>query len=304
MTSATDLHDAEIDRLQRYLASDPDNPALLADLANALLQAGQPAAAQVYVEKSLRLNPADGPARYRMAVIDHQLGRLGEASDRLQALLKDGVDEPAIRLELARVAYGQRDWALAVRSLEPLLTQALTEAFAAQACFVLMRSLHQQAEVARAIAVGEQFLATSQGGPGSEAVRSALATLYLDDEQSPRAAKLYRQAVAESGPVDSEMAAVGGYVALQDGDLAEACRRFEASLAQQTNGRACLGLGLAQAAQGNLDQAKALLRRATQAMPTHLGGWHALAWMYLLTQDLGAAELAFQNALVLAPTEN
>jgi Flp pilus assembly protein TadD len=34
-------------------------------------------------------------------------------------------------------------------------------------------------------------------------------------------------------------------------------------------------------------------------MPTHLGSWHALAWMHLLDQELDAAQDAFNQALAM-----
>ncbi|PTT75267.1 hypothetical protein DBR42_29295, partial [Pelomonas sp. HMWF004] len=62
-------------------------------------------------------------------------------------------------------------------------------------------------------------------------------------------------------------------------------------------GRAHLGLGLAAAYAGDLPRAIEALRAATTATPTHLGSWHALAWLQMLSQDLAGAQASLEAAL-------
>jgi tetratricopeptide (TPR) repeat protein len=294
---ALSAHDERVQRLIGYLNSDPTNLALLADVADTMLNAGRPEAARPWVERALRQVPDDSAWRYRMAVVHRQLGDLPQARELLDSLLRAGVDEPAVRLELTSVAYAQGDWAGAVQAAEPLLSQTVAEPIAAQACFMALRSLHQCGEVARAILLGEAFLAANPDAPVE--VKSALATLYLDGERLEDAAQLYAQ-VQHAGALDAEMLAVGGFVAMQAAEPDEALRRFERSAAAAPQmGRSLLGLGLAHAAIGHLDQARAALEKATVAMPTHLGTWHALAWMHLLGRDLDAAERMFKHTLEL-----
>jgi Flp pilus assembly protein TadD len=54
---------------------------------------------------------------------------------------------------------------------------------------------------------------------------------------------------------------------------------------------------LTAAYEGDLAGAMQALKAAVAVMPEHLGSWHALAWMQMLSQDLAGAESSLQEAL-------
>ena len=287
--------DARVTRLRGYLAADPTNLSLLAEMADALLHAGQAEQARATAQQALALAPHDGPWTYRLAVAEHQLGNLDQARTLLQDLLQAGANDPAVRLALARVAHAQGDAAGVSQALGTLDVAAWPPPVAAEACFLGMRALHHLGQVDQAIAMGEALAATGMVLPGP--VNAALGTLYLDANRMGDAARLVAQA-GEAADNDAELLAVGGFVAMNDADTAEAQRRFERSVAAvPTMGRAHLGLGLVHASAGRLAQARQALEQATKHMPQHLGSWHALAWMHLLDKDIEGAGRIFQHAL-------
>lgn len=286
-------------RLEHYLHQDPGNASLRADLIDHLIGAGRLDEAKAHALVALRTNPADPPTRYRLAVIEHHAGRLEAARDELSRLLDEGITEPNVRLELARVQAGLGDLQAALVTLDQLAAQPLPEALAPVAALLHVRTLHWAGEIDAAITRAERHL---QLQPDTPPVLSALATLYIDARRMADAACLFEAAQA-AGSADTEMLAVGGFLALDAADVAVAQQRFEDSVARTPRlGRAQLGLGLTYAATGRSTEAKEALHQATRAMPTHLGSWHALAWMQLLDGELEAAETSFNAALAVNRT--
>lgn len=282
-------------RLRAYLQQDPSNVALRADLIDALLAANQMDAAHMCAEEGLQRAPNHPQLRYLLAVADHLRGDLPQARMSLEALVAEGLNEPAVWHQLARVAYDQGDWSATVQVLQQLLDhQPLPEDLAETATLLLVRSLHRMSELDPAIERAERWLLLK---PDSVLLRSPLATLYLDAKRLPDAHRLFLQS-QQAGTLDPEMLAVGGYLALDAGEPGQAQALFERSIDQSPQmGRAHLGLGLTLAAEGRLEPAMAALRRATETMPQHLGSWHALAWMQLVSRQWDAAEATFNQAL-------
>lgn len=287
--------DRRIERLRAFLATDPANLKLLADLADVLFDAGRPDDAREVAQQALKLVPGDAHWQYRLAVAERQLGALQDARTLLEALIADGVDADPVRLELARVAQAQADWPAVVGALGTIRAPAV--AASEEASFLLMRGLHHEGDLERAIGVGEAVLGAAPERPPR--IVSALATLYLDAERFDDLARLVDEASGQHA-ADAELLAAGGYLAMHQAQPDQARQRFEHSIARAPGmARAHLGLGLVLATEGRLNEARESILRATEQMPAHLGSWHALAWLCLLQQDLDAAERHFEHALTL-----
>jgi tetratricopeptide (TPR) repeat protein len=280
--------------LEGYLRQDPANEALREELVDLLMHSGKLFDARHHVDDALRLAPDHKPMRYRRAVIDHHSGRLSEAHDELKQLIAEGETAQAIRLELAKVQADLGELEACAETLRSLSNEALAAGIATNVAFLHVRTLHRLGRIDDAIRIAEDFLQLQGDVPP---LTSALATLYLDANRIEDATRLCRE-VEAIRPLDAELLAVDGFVELNAADVERAASRFEESLARSPgSGRALLGLGLAHATSGRLDQAKQALAAATRAMPTHLGTWHALAWMHLLDKELDQAGQAFAQAL-------
>ncbi len=289
---------AHLARLQGYLQQDPDNLHLLADVADAQIQLGLLDDARVTLARSLALRPADPQARYGLAVVDLTQQRLDEAQDGLQTLLQEGHDQAAVRWNLARCQAARLAWSDACDTLATPGLDALPEDLLDDWALLLVRALHHCGKVEAALEHIHQWLALrgERGLPLQG--RAAWATLLLDAEQTEQAATVLAQCSRPDIEAHPELASAAGYVALSAGQGAQALDWFRRSRAMRpANARAALGEGLAAAVLGQSELALQSIRAATQANPSHLGSWHALAWMQLLQQDVAGAEASIHAAM-------
>jgi Tfp pilus assembly protein PilF len=127
-------------------------------------------------------------------------------------------------------------------------------------------------------------------------VHGVRALLLLDEGDTTRAGIEADQAL-RLDPHQHEAALVRGTLALWEQRLDVSSAVFEQVLASHPDsGRALLGLGQDLMLRGNIPGSRALLERASRAMPGHLGTWHALAWCQLIEGDLAGAKRSFDQA--------
>lgn len=289
---------AQLERLQGYLQQDPNNLRLLGDVADTQLQLALWDAARATLGRILAQTPEDPLARYRLAVADLSQGRRDAAVRSLRALLAEGHDHPAIRWNLARCLAEGADWAGACSALEAPALEALPGELLDDWALLLTRAHHHLGSIDPALALVQrwQALCGERGLPLRG--RAALATLLLDDEQVDAASELLAQCSDADIQAQPELSTAAGYVALGEGQGRQALDWFRHSLSLSgSSARARLGEGLANAVLGQSEPAMQSIRAATAINPSHLGSWHALAWMQLLAQDLEGAESSFRAAL-------
>lgn len=280
-----------------HLAQDPRNPALLADVADLQLQLGDWAAAKASLQQLLNAKPGDAQARYRLAVAERAAGDAAKAASLLQALIVEGQAHPVVLQELARCRAQQGDWAAVCPTLQALEAAELPPDQGDAVRLLRVRARHHQGELKEALAEARLWQAERADALPLQG-RAAIATLMLDLERVDEAAQWLAPIDKEAIESDGELAAAAGFVALSQGKLEEALQRFSSSeRASPRLGRAYLGSGLCRAAQGNLPEAVQALKRAVDVAPGHLSGWHALAWMQLLSEDVEGAAASFQAAL-------
>lgn len=296
------------ERLRQFVAVDPGNAALRLSFFDALMEEGRHEQAVQVAEQAMQVAGADARADagwcYRLGVAQARAGLWPQADQTLSALVQATTHvAPALWHELAMVKLrcGADDAAVA-------LLQAATEdaehiAQLPGAELQLLRTLHRLGRLTEGLALGQRAL---QRRPHHGGLRAALATLCLDADRSDLLPDLLAQApdAAELAPMaQAELASAQGYLALQQDDLAAATEQFGRSLqAVPDLARSRLGLGLALAAQGQVADAEAQLQQATAGMASHLGSWHALAWLQLARGDLDAAEATFRHVLALDDT--
>jgi tetratricopeptide (TPR) repeat protein len=286
-----------LNRLLDYLAQDPRNPALLADVADLQLQLGDWAAAKASLQQLLNAKPGDAQARYLMAVAERAAGDAARAASLLQALIEEGQAHPVVLQELARCQAQQGRWAAVCPTLLALNPAELPPDQGDAVRLLRIRAWHHQGELEEALAEARRWQAERASDLPLQG-RAAIATLLLDLEHVDEAAQLLAPIDEATLASDGELAAAAGFVALSQGRLDAALQRFSSSeRASPGLGRAYLGSGLSWAAQGKLPEGIQALKRAVGVAPKHLGGWHALAWMQLLSEDVEGASASFQAAL-------
>jgi len=294
--SAAALSDTRLARLQSYAEQDPNNLQLLAELADAALDASQFSLARDAIDRALTLQPNDPFFRFRLSSVALAESKLDEALQITEALLAEGFDDPAIRFNHA--------YALVLLNKYEEATPVLEWLFAEQAPFpnvvrLLIRSLHYQGQLDKAIDVAKAHLAAH---PDDNQVVGMLSLLYFDNNDLPQAAQWSKKAL-ESGyeTIDALLAASGTALGAEEPERAR--QLSERAIAKQPhNGRAWVNLGLVDMLNGNLPGAEESLAKAVHYMPGHIGSWIALGWAQLMQSKLDAAQRSFQTALELDDT--
>jgi len=288
---------ARLSRLQGYLAGDANNAQLLGDVADLQLQLALWADAKATLARLLALAPADATARYRLAVAERASSNAAAAQPLLAGLVAEGHSHPAVLQELARCEAQLGHWAAVQQALTTVDAAALPVDEADAVRLLRVRALHHQGDLQAALAEAEAWR-SARGADLPTLGLAAMATLHLDAEQLDSAAALVASAAPEQLAGNAELATAAGFIELSRGHASAAEALLSQSARQQPSlGRAHLGLGLTAAYAGDLPRAIEALKAATAATPSHLGSWHALAWMQMLNQDFADAEASLRAAL-------
>ncbi len=276
-----------LERLDRFLAQDPANPALLDDAVGTALAAGAAEQARRWIQRAAEAGADPGRVNNLEALALLHAGEFDEAIERWQALAAASPAaqaDPGLRHNLAYALM------LAGRpaEAEPLLDEA-TVAALPRAAALRVRLLHGLERFDEAMAFGRARLAEGAADPE---LAAHLSTLAIDLEDFDAAEALARQAGDRAEAITSL-----GHVALSRQDLGAAGRAFDEALARRPgSSRAWLGAGLAALAGKDFGAARERLQRAVELAPRHLGSRIALAWASLGARDLDGARAVLLQA--------
>lgn len=275
-----------------YLASDPDNAALLADIATMHYQLGRWAEAQSTALQSLQLDVTKSAAHAVVGLTKSRAGEFAQAIHHLKQAIALGEQDPMLHYQLADVLIrsGRHEeaeahaWTAAQHASDLPFAPAL-----------YIRALHYVGKLSEAAAYGEAFCNQTEHAAAN--LYGALATVYMDSndlDNSRRTALL----ALNKDPEDIDGNTTMGMLALAETDAKQAQHAFVRVLKQQqTNGRAWLGMGLTQLLNGELSTAAESLQKATENLKGHLGTLNALAWTHILNKDAASAEATLLRAL-------
>jgi len=283
---------AELERIERYLASDPANPHLLMTALDLCLALGDLDAARKHADAGVALLPDDPFMAHRRGNVLIAQGDLDQAAHVFGRLLAQTAD-PNIAFNLALVHFRQGQYAQARAVFEPYMASG---EISCAAVTLFMRTLHHLGEITQAIDVVQRHRDRCAGDTDFLGVASRL---YLDGDQLEEAQRLSSAALA-GGARPLEALVAGGSVALSHDDADTAKAMFgEALSVSPSDGRSWAGLGMASLLTGQLADAKDQLQRAVINMPAHIGSRHALGWCQIVRGELPDAEQTFRDALAL-----
>jgi tetratricopeptide (TPR) repeat protein len=293
MTDASPSSAQSLARLQGYLATDPGNLTLRAELFAAALGSGNFALAQQQTTWVLSRTPTDFVWRHRLATLDMAQLEWEEAGFILQSLLDEGQTDPVISYNLAYVDFARGRVAEAAVRLRPMLRQPV--AALPGVLPLLMRCLHRSGEVDEALALFDLHA----GANPSEQACGVASLLAIDGGRIAQAKALAENALARE-PAQHEARVARATVALGERDADRALADLSVAVrGHPTDGRILSAIGMAQLLKLRLEEARAAFLQAVQYMPGHIGTWHGLAWCELLRKNLPAARNAFESALAL-----
>ena len=287
---------ARLDRLLGFLARDPDNLSLRADIFGEALAAGVFDEAQSQAVWALTRQPVDVAWRHRLAVLDMARQEWDEARLLLAGLEAEGLGDPVLRYNLAYVDFAQARIADAEARLAPLVEQSLAEV--PQSLSVLVSCQHRRGAPDEAVATFAKW----GGAVNSAAAFGAASLAAIDAGQVPAASAWSGQALRLDSRQPEAIVAQATLL-LGARDAAGALALLEPLLARTPgDGRALSTAAMAEMLASRLPQARVLFERAVATMPGHIGTWLAFGWCELFVGDRPAARRAFETGLGIDPT--
>lgn len=281
---------SRLDRLMPLLESDPSNLPLLADAAEAALSENRPETAAELLDRYAAIAPLPPRETNLAGLAALQTKRYDRAASLFGELVESGVDDPAVRFNLA--------WALAMdkqfdRSLE-LLDDDLARALP-QAAMLQVQLLHDRGEFDDAAERARSYIEIH---PAYPPLMAAVSVLALDVEDEALAA-----ACAAKGGEHPDALTTLGTLALGDERATDALDLFDRALERNSHvPRAWVGRGLARLLTGQSPDAAADIDRGAEMFGDHLGSWIAAGWAHFVNKDLASARARFETALRLDDT--
>lgn len=254
-------------RLTALLQRDPVNTLLLADIAEAALNAGILQDADRYIDAGIREEGASAAWVFRQSRLRLAQHRFREARVLLNELRETVAPNPAIDHDLAYICFHEGDFASCAGLLEPWISlKAEVDDPAAGATQALwLRAKHHAGRLQEAWAWIEAH-GIANVAPAAAGVASLIA---VDLEQMPAADALSSSAL-QAEPFHPEALVA----------------------------RACVALAARQTS-----EARALLQRVTQRHPHQARAWSTFGFVDLLEMEPRSAGVHFAKALELAPRD-
>lgn len=285
----TDTQD-HLNRLLAYLDSDPDNPNLLRDAAEAAFNAQDPARAGELLARLEAVTELDAGAQNLAGLIALLSEDFKTAAARFTPLLETHPHETGLRFNLAWSLALSGDHDQALETLDQATTTALP-----QAAMLDVQLRHDRGEFRDA---AERARIYARQHPGDPGLSAAISVLALDVEDKD----LARETALRGGDHPDALTTLGT-LSLGEQKIEEAQSLFRRALDRNPDSpRALIGRGLIHLMQDATTPAARDLDRGADLFETHLGSWLAAGWAYLIAGDLETAQARFQHAMDLDDT--
>jgi tetratricopeptide (TPR) repeat protein len=291
MTGPTDTAEASrLERLLPLLEADPANLSLLADAAETALAERRPEVAAELLERYSAIAPLPPRETNLAGLAALQTRSYGRAAELFGELVEAGIDDQAVRFNLAWACAMDKKFDRALELLDDDLARALP-----QAAMLQVQLLHDRGEFDDAARRARDYVEIH---PDYVPLMAAVSVLALDVEDPELAA-----ACAAKGGEHPDALTTLGTLALGDERATEALDLFDRALDRNPQvPRAWVGRGLARLMTGQSPDAAADIDRGAEMFGDHLGSWIAAGWAHFVNQDLASARARFETALAIDDT--
>lgn len=299
-SSASSKTVTRLERLEKYLLQDPQNPALLADACEAAIAEGHHDRAVAHLERAEALGLDRNEWDFRRARLCIARRHLDQARQLLEGLRTGGADHPAVAHDLAYVHFLQGDLETCRITIHPWLSRTDMSAGQLDALQVLwLRATHRQHHMEEAWAWIEQ----QQAAGMLQGAASGVASLVAIDTSHFDAARQLAERALAADPEQPEALVAAATIAMAE-DRNEAAQQLlqRALKVHPEDGRTWSALAFASLQARELSRAAAQFEHALgsgSSMRKHVGTWHGLGWTRLLQGDQPGALAAFSHALDL-----
>lgn len=284
----------QLAKLEGFLALDPQNALLLANIAHLHLRLGQHDRAREKAEKAQMLSSDLALPYAVLGNLDRKLERYSNSAAAFETAMALGWKDPLDHYYYADslVRIGKYEAAI------PVIQYALDFPEAVPfAVSLFLRVLHYADKLDEGIAFGELTAIKGDKKVCSSDFYGALAVLYMDADDLDNAKRTAELALETDG-CNIDASTILGQLALGESDYENAIKYFNTALSRSPqNGRVWLGVGLAYLSNRDFNSAAATLEKAAVLLDNHLGALNALAWTHLLNKDLKNAEQAIDRAM-------
>jgi tetratricopeptide (TPR) repeat protein len=294
MTGPIDAAEApaqsRLDRLLPMLEADPANLALLADAAETAIAEQRPETASELLDRYAAIAALPPRETNLAGLAALQTRNYHRAAQLFGELVEAGVDEPAVRFNLAWACAMDKDFDRALELLDDGLARALP-----QAAMLQVQLLHDRGDFDGAAARAREYVEIH---PSYGPLMAAVSVLALDVEDAELAA-----ACAAKGGEHPDALTTLGTLALGEERATEALALFDRALERNSHvPRAGVGRGLARLLTGEAPDAAADIDRGAEMFGDHLGSWIAAGWAHFVNKDMASARARFEKALELDDT--
>lgn len=295
---------ARLQRLETFLKEDPFNDTLLTDAFDVALSCREWERAAQHLNAGQSAWPSDLGWALREGDLLLSQGRFEDAKHSLLSLSRRAPAPQSftqvVAYNLAYIEFKQENFANCIAILAAQMQDRRSsseEVLLRSSEVLLLRALHRNMELDRALAWAKEADAAKPLTPMARAVASLVALDAADLEM----ARSWSSAEPEEVPdLPIEWAVCRSSLALADRKADDAIHFAKLALAMNPkDGRAWSALAFGAMLGGDLDEADLCFSRALHFMPAHVGTWHGHAWTKLLKVDLGAALSGFERALVI-----
>lgn len=288
--------EAKLSKFNDFLAADPNNLNLLADIIDSNIYLKNYNEAKKKISDALNIEKDNPYFKLRLSTIliaeaDYE-GSISITSD----LILNNFIEPEIKFN--------HGYALALNGQYEEAKVLLLDLYNNQHHFqllpaTLIRSLHHLGEIDEAIEIAKSHL---ENHPEDDTVSGMLSLLYFDNDDFSNAQTAAEHALKLSpNNLDALVSAAGSYIG--DEKIDEASEVLNRALTlEPNNGRVLAKIGLIDMLNQDLSTAEVNMQKALKAMPEHIGSWHVLGWIQILQQKINEAEFTFNHALSLDRT--
>ena len=288
-STVTDESKERLERLQDYLAADPNNDALLGDAAETALSANLPDVAlgfldRIAAQRELNDRELHLVGLSAMAAQDNE-----RAATIFQTLADRGIEDPGIAFNLAwsKTMLGAKAEAL------DLLSDDVAEAVP-QAAMLKIQLLHDAGDLEEAERVARDAI---ERHPTHRGLAAAVSVLALDIDDPELAARC----AAAAGDHPDALTTLGT-LALGNDQTHDALQLFEMALGSGSSApRAWIGRGLARLGKGEAEEAAHDIDHGASIFETHLGSWIAAGWAHFVNKDTATARARFEKARDIDP---
>ena len=288
--------EAKLSKFNDFLAADPNNLNLLADIIDSNIYLKNYDEAKNKISDALNIEKDNPYFRLRLSTVliaeaDYE-GSIAITSD----LILNNFIDPEIKFNhgYALALNGQYE-----EAKEPLLDLYINQHHFQLLPATLIRTLHHLGEFDEAIEIAKSHV---ENHPEDGSVAGMLSLLYFDNDDFSNAQTAAANALKLApNNLDALVSAAGSYIG--DEKIDEASEVLKRALTlEPNNGRVLAKIGLINMLNQDLSAAEVNMQKALKAMPEHIGSWHVLGWIQILQQKINEAEFTFNHALDLDRT--